>query len=182
MVFRQKIFIATGLIIIAIVGRLVPHIWNMTPIAGVAILAGARLGLRWGIVIPIIGMFIGDAFIGFYSLPVMLSVYFSFGLAGVVGYLVRKSGRMGVILGGSILSAVLFFVVTNGAVWAFGAMYPHNFFGLTASYVAGLPFFQNQILGDLFFTAALFAVWELGSALVRRMKNNELKFIPEKIV
>ena len=178
MTFKQKLIIAFGLISVAIIGRLVPHLWNMTPIAGVAILAGARLGWKWGIVIPVLGMFASDIFIGFYSFPIMLSVYFSFALAGVAGYLVRKSGKVGTVLGGSALSAVLFFIVTNGAVWAFGAMYPHNFNGLLLSYIAGLPFFQNQILGDLFFTSALFAVWEMGSVLARRMKNNELGIMP----
>lgn len=168
MKFQQKLLISIGLIAIAVVGRLVPHLWNMTPIAGVAILAGARLGWKWGIATPLIGMFMSDIFIGFYSFPVMLAVYLSFALAGLVGYFVRKSGRVGTILGGSVLSAVLFFIVTNGAVWAFGAMYPHNLNGLLMSYVAGLPFFQNQILGDLFFTTALFAAWEAEKAIVEK--------------
>lgn len=182
MKFKQKLFIALGLIAVAVVGRLIPHLWNMTPIAGVAILAGARLGLRWGIAVPLIGMFVSDIFIGFYSLPILLSVYFSFALAGIVGFLVRKTGKVGVILGGSFLSAVVFFLITNASVWAFGAMYPHNFLGLAASYVAGLPFFQNQILGDLFFTTALFAVWEFSAYAVLSFKLGGVKTQQEKVI
>lgn len=167
---KNKIIIALGLIAVAVAGRFVPHLWNMTPIAGVAILAGARLGWKWGIALPILAMFLSDIFIGFYSLPILLSVYFAFALAGVVGFLVRKTGRVLTILGGSVGAAVLFFLITNGAVWVFGAMYPHNFAGLLASYMAGLPFFQNQILGDLLFTAALFAIWEVATYAVLRFK------------
>lgn len=39
---KHKITIAFGLITLATIGRLVPHLWNMTP------LAGAKLGWRWG--------------------------------------------------------------------------------------------------------------------------------------
>ncbi len=161
MCFKNKLIIALVLVAVGIIGRLVPHLWNMTPIAGIAILSGSRLGFKWGVGLPILAMFIADIFIGFYSTPIMLAVYFSFALSGVAGFLVRKTGKVGMILGGSALSALVFFLVTNGAVWAFGAMYPHTFFGLMMSYTAGLPFFQNQIIGDLFFTSALFAVWEV---------------------
>ena len=182
MTFKQKLFIALALIATGVIGRLVPHLWNMTPIAGVAILSGARLGWKWGITLPILAMVISDIFIGFYSLPILLSVYLSFALAGVAGFLVRKTGKVGAVLGGSALSATVFFLVTNGAVWQWGIMYPHNFGGLLSSYIAGLPFFQNQLIGDLFFTTALFATWELGSALARRMKKKELGIMGEKAI
>lgn len=161
MCFKNKLIIALALVAVGIIGRFIPHLWNMTPIAGIAILSGARLGFRWGFGLPILTMFIADIFIGFYSMPIMFAVYFSFALSGVAGFLVRKTGKVGMILSGSILSALFFFLVTNGAVWAFGTMYPHTLFGLMMSYAAGLPFFQNQIIGDLFFTSALFAVWEV---------------------
>jgi hypothetical protein len=51
---------------------------------------------------------------------------------------------------------VLFFVVTNFAVCARGSLYAKNIGGLVTSYVAALPFFQNTVLGDLFYTAVLF--------------------------
>jgi len=43
-------------------------------------------------------------------------------------------------------------------------LYPHTIAGLTASYVAGIPFYQNQLLGDGFYTVAMFG----GYALLRR--------------
>jgi hypothetical protein len=179
---KHKIVIALSLVAVAIVSRFMPHLWNMTPIAAVGILAGARLGWKWGIALPVLAMVISDIFIGFYSLPILLSVYFSFALAGLVGFLVRKTGIVGVILGGSALSAAIFFFVTNTAVWQWGIMYPHTFSGLLVSYIAGLPFFQNQIIGDLFFTTTLFAVWELGSALAHRMKGDKLRTLLEKTI
>lgn len=179
---KNKIIISICLVSLAIIGRFVPHLWNMTPIAGVAIFSGAKLGWRWGIVLPVLAMVIGDFFLGFYSLPILLSVYLSFALAGLAGFWVRKTGKVLTVVGGSAGAAVIFFLITNTAVWLFGTMYPHNLSGLFASYTAGLPFFQNQIIGDLFYTTALFAAWELGSALARRMKNNELGIMPGEII
>lgn len=170
MTFKQKIIIALGLVATGVIARLVPHLWNMTPIAAVAVLAGAKLGWKWGVILPILAMITSDVFIGFYNLPVLLSVYLCFALTGLVGYSVRKTGKVGVVLGGSALSAIVFFLVTNAAVWAFSPMYPQTFMGLTASYIAGLPFFQNQIIGDLFFTTALFAAWELTTYVAKHFQ------------
>jgi hypothetical protein len=60
----------------------------------------------------------------------------------------------------SIAGSVLFFVVTNFGVWARDGLYPHTLAGLANCYVAALPFFQNGLVGDLFFTGALFGGFE----------------------
>jgi hypothetical protein len=51
---------------------------------------------------------------------------------------------------------VLFFVVTNFGVWAFTDMYPRTGDGLTACFIAAIPFFRNTLAGDLFYAAVLF--------------------------
>jgi hypothetical protein len=61
------------------------------------------------------------------------------------------------IVGASLTSSVSFFLLSNFAVWACWNMYPKNFSGLITSYAMGLPFFRNAIMGDLLFTAAMFA-------------------------
>ena len=58
--------------------------------------------------------------------------------------------------------SLLFFAVSNFAVWAFGGMYPPTFAGLIACYVAALPFLPQTVAGDLVWTAILFG----GAALV----------------
>ncbi len=154
----SKIAWAFGLITIAVAGRFIPHFWNMTPVGAVAIFAGARLGVGWGVAVPIFSMFLADLFLGFYSAPVMLSVYGSLALTGLAGYFLGQTGKSSAILSGSVFSATVFFLITNGAVWFFSGIYPENFGGLISSYIAGLPFFKNQLIGDLFFTSALFVL------------------------
>ena len=169
---RHKIIIASGLIGIAVISRFVPHLWNMTPVGAVAILAGARLGKWWGIGVPLVVMAMTDPILGLAGLPIMLVIYGSFALYGLVGFLMKETNRTRAVIGGSLFGTLSFFFATNFAVWFFGTMYPHNFSGLMTSYVAGLPFLQNQIIGDLFFTATLFLIWELGLVLAHKLRPN----------
>lgn len=64
----------------------------------------------------------------------------------------------------SLIGSVSFFLISNFAVWLlWRGMYPKTFNGLTACYVAGLPFFRNAIASDLLFTAAFFGIGYLAS-------------------
>jgi hypothetical protein len=56
------------------------------------------------------------------------------------------------------LTATLFFLITNFGSWINNPIYPQNYMGLMASYAAGLPFFQNTLLGDLSYLAILFGI------------------------
>ncbi|MBI3540573.1 MAG: hypothetical protein HY073_00220, partial [Deltaproteobacteria bacterium] len=77
---------------------------------------------------------------------------------------VRKNRSVARIAITSLSSSLLFFVVTNFAVWAFQEMYPKTLAGLATCYVAAIPFFQQTILGDALFAAVLFG----GYALVQK--------------
>jgi len=48
-------------------------------------------------------------------------------------------------------------------------MYPKDLSGLAACYVAGIPFFQNTLFGDLFYSAVLFGTFELSVRKVPRL-------------
>jgi hypothetical protein len=68
------------------------------------------------------------------------------------------------IAAAAVTSSLLFFVLTNLGVWAFGHMYPKTAAGLIACYTAALPFFRNTLEGDLLYTLVLFG----GFALLER--------------
>lgn len=149
------------LILLGIAGRFFPHPANATPIAAVAIFSGLYLRQRLGIILPLAAMLLSDAVIGFYNAPVMLSVYGSFVLIGLMGLWVRKNKNIFAIGAVTISSSALFFLITNWAVWQFGAMYAHTAAGLMESYAAGLPFWRNMLAGDVVYTAILVGCYEL---------------------
>jgi hypothetical protein len=154
-------------ILTAIVGaaalRLVPHPPNFAPIAGMALFSGAQLGRRpLAFVAPLGAMVLSDAVIGFHTgVPF---VYASVALIVLLGSIALSRVTVLRLAGAAIASSVLFFVVTNFGTWLLSGMYPLTASGLTACFVAAIPFFQNTVAGDLFYSGVLFG----GFALLER--------------
>lgn len=156
------------LILIGVILRFVPHPANFAPIAAIGLFSGCYLKKKWAFLVPVAAMLISDYFIGFYSWKIMASVYLSFALIGLMGLGIKKHKTVYTVLGGSLAASVLFYVITNFAVWAFGTMYAHNLAGLVGCYVAAIPFFRNTVLGDVFYVSVLFGSYELASLWVRQ--------------
>jgi hypothetical protein len=75
-----------------------------------------------------------------------------------LGSTLRRNGGALRIMGSALAGSVVFFLVSNFAVWAaWKDLYPMTFAGLMTCYYAGLPFFRRAVEGDLFFTAAMFS-------------------------
>ena len=143
--------------------RLVPHPSNFTPIGALALFGGAHLGdKRWAFLIQLAALFLSDLVIGFHGqMPV---VYGVFALMVCMGFALRERRAPLPVAGLATAASVLFFVVTNFGVWALDGLYPMTFQGLVTCYVAAIPFFQNTLLGNLFYAAVLFG----GFALAER--------------
>lgn len=158
---KYNIGLAITLILLGAIARLLPHPPNFAPIAAVAIFSGMYLKQRWGFAIPLAAMLMSDLVIGFYSWPIMASVYGGFLISFLIGRWITPNKKLHRIISGTVLSSILFFVLTNWAVWVFSDMYPHTLSGLTASYTMAIPFFRNSLLGDLFYVAILVGAMEM---------------------
>ncbi len=156
----KKIFFLAVLVAFGVLGRLLPHAWNTTPMTAIALFASAYLGFEYSMVFVFAAMFISDGIIGFYSWPIMISVYASLFVASLLGQYIKKHKNVGSIAVVTFGSSILFFLVTNWAVWQFGTMYLHSWAGLMQSYTMAVPFFRNSLVGDLFYTGAIFGVYE----------------------
>ena len=125
-------------IIAAVALRLLPHLPNFAPIAAMALFGGTYLpagrhGLnkKYALIVPLIALLIGDIFIGFYSPLIMGAVYGSFLVIGLIGLWLRKHKTLPYIIGASLLGSIIFFLVTNFAMWAIPhSFYPHNLGGI----------------------------------------------------
>ncbi len=170
-----EISIALFLIIFGIVLRFLPHAPNFAPIAALALFGGVYLPKKLAIAVPLTAMLISDMFIGFYSFPIMLAVYFCFLLFGLFGLWLKKNKKWYNIGGFAIVSAVLFFFITNFAVWVFTPWYAKTISGLIQCFVMALPFFRNTLFSNLFYSICFFSVYELASLLVNQKyeKYNE---------
>ena len=140
--------------------RLLPHPPNFTPIGAMALFGGAYFGRRaLAFAAPLGALLLSDMVLGFHS--GMPYVYGSVALVVLIGWALAKRKTPLTIAGAAVVSSALFFLVTNFGTWATGELYPPTLAGLTACYVAAIPFFQNTLAGDLFFSALLFGGFAL---------------------
>ena len=178
-----RLITLTAIILTAALFRLVPHWPNFTPVAALSLFGAATFERKWlGLVAPLAAMLLSDALIGFHSS--MGAVYLSFALTWLLGLWALRKLTVGRIAAASIASSVLFFLITNFAVWYGSTFYPQNLPGLITCYVSGLAFyngtsfFLNGMAGDLFFSTLLFGGYHLlqlrfGKLKPVRVRNNE---------
>jgi len=157
---RLRLVALITIILAAAASRLIPHPPNLTSITAIALFGGAYFSdRRLAFLVPLAALFLSDLILGFYSH--MEVVYLSFALIVCTGLWLQKRRSTFHIAGAALTSSVLFFLITNFGVWAFESLYPKTLEGLLACYVAAIPFFQNTLQGDLFFTAVLFGGFTL---------------------
>ncbi|KKQ41007.1 MAG: hypothetical protein US58_C0007G0018 [Candidatus Magasanikbacteria bacterium GW2011_GWA2_37_8] len=158
---KEKIIIPALLVVLAITSRFIPHLANFTTVGAVALFAGLYLPKKWSLILPITIMFISDIFIGFYSWPIMLSVYTGFVLMVLIGLLIKDNKSIATVFGSTLLGGFLFFLITNWSVWVFSTMYSPTISGLLESYYYALPFWRNMMVGDMFYVTILVGGYEL---------------------
>ncbi len=155
-----------GFILICLVTffRIIPHAPNFTPMGAVAVISGRHYSVKMSLLVTIVSMLVSDfilslvygyRFLGYIS----LFVYAAFVVQALLGRYFRS------VKGGSLIAAVsgslVFFIVTNLAVWLQGTMYPHTLTGLGNCFIAAIPFYRMTLLGDVCWTAALSSLYYL---------------------
>ena len=140
--------------------RLVPHPPNFAPIAAMALFSGAQLGRRpLAFLAPLGAMILSDMVLGFHSgVPF---VYGSVALIVLIGWLALSRIYVLRVEGAAIDISFLLLLITNFGTWLLSGMYPLSASGLAACYVAAIPFFQNTVAGDLFYSGLLFGGFAL---------------------
>jgi hypothetical protein len=157
--------LAIGLTLISALGRLAPHAPNVTPLGGSCLFAGSRIAgwLAW--FLPLAVMLITDPFVGGYRLS-SIAIYAAFLINVWIGRRFVQNITPVRVGAAAFAASLQFFVITNFAVWVESSLgsshlYAANLQGLTACYVAALPFWGRTLAGDLLFSAAIFGVYEL---------------------
>ncbi|MCX8107146.1 MAG: hypothetical protein N3D80_14880 [Ignavibacterium album] len=158
-----RFWLLTFMVFAAAFIRLIPHPPNFAPIAAMALFGGAYFNRKsFAFAVPLAAMFLTDAIIGFHS--EMWLVYLSFALIVLIGMLMLKKVNIKNVIIASLTASISFFIITNFGVWAFGTMYPKNIAGLIECYIAAIPFIQNTLIGDLFFSGIMFGMFEFVKA------------------
>ena len=59
--------LVVGLIALGVIARLVPHPWNASPVAAIALFGGAWLSKRWSVILPLMIVAFSDLFLGLHA-------------------------------------------------------------------------------------------------------------------
>ncbi len=164
-IFTPRLIYIAGIILAAALFRLVPHWPNFTPVAAIALFGGACLNKKYiAFLMPLAALFLSDLILGFHGM--MGWVYAGFVITTLIGLILKRNITLFTVAGASLLSSVIFYLITNFGAWIGSPVYPDSFAGLIQCYVAGLAFFNdgshglsfflNEVVGSLFYNAILF--------------------------
>lgn len=161
------------LLLFAVVTRIVPHAeWmNFTAVGGALLYFGARRSWR-EMLAPVAVLMATDYYLTVYSyhLGFQWTAYVTtwawYAAMIVLGQILLHTRVSFVrVAAGALLGPTSFFVISDFAVWAGSNMYPHTLSGLTACFVAAIPFYRNDLVSTSIVLGLAFGV----PALLRRM-------------
>ena len=156
--------LAILIIALGFCSRLLVHTPNFTPVLSLALFGGVYLRGRQPYWVPLVLMALSDCLLGFHD--TMCYVWGSILLISMMGVYLRKHKNWTNILSASILSSMVFFVITNFG--AFLSLYPHTWAGLQQCYVLAIPFYRGTLVSSLGYGLVLFA---LGELVIARREN-----------
>ena len=169
----KYLLIPTLIILTAAFMRLLPHPPNFAPIGALALFSGAYLDKKYRFILPLMAMIISDIFLRFHA--DMPFVYASFILIILIGSQLKNKVNPARLLTVSIISSVLFFIITNFGVWATSEMYTKNFSGLMQSYAMGIPFFRNTFISDLLYSFVYFYGYQFIAKHISQISPSTVK-------
>lgn len=140
---------------------------NLSPLAAMALCAGAFFPRKWGLAAPLVAQVASDAIIHFLR-PHPFNLGYSLLLLGHcaillgLGWIVRRHFSVLRLLGASLLGSILFYLISNTASFWYDPAYAKNLAGWAQALTTGVPgypptylFFFKSTGGDLFFTALI---------------------------
>jgi hypothetical protein len=154
-------------VLLALAVRLLPGIGYMStmgfsPLAASLLFFGSRMP-RKHFAVPLALLVLGDIFITTVKYhqaidPTQGLIWAWYLGAFFLGSLLKDRVKPVYVAGVALTSAVSFFVVSNFGVWLFTPLYPHTLAGLTACYIAAIPFFERGLASDMVFSALFFSI------------------------
>jgi hypothetical protein len=152
---------------------------NFTPVGAVALFGGTYFTDKWkAYLVPLCTLFVSDMVLNYlYSSRLIIDysatiwVYLSFAIIVFIGTHIKKVNLLSVGAA-SILSVVIFWLLTDFPWLYGGALYPHTLLGYEQSLIAAIPFQRNMLLGDVVFGLLLFGGFELAKSKYSVLRTN----------
>ncbi|MBF0215426.1 MAG: hypothetical protein HQL30_00365 [Candidatus Omnitrophica bacterium] len=162
--------IAYLLIMLGLVMRVMPHAPNFTPVVAIALFAGVYLNKKVVPWVPLAIMAVSDLIIGMHD--VVLFTWGAFLLIGFLGMWLSKHKSPSSVLISGIMSAVIFFIISNFGVWL--VWYPLSIEGFVTCYVKAIPFMRDTLTSTLVYSAVLFGLYEAARKFVGKTRYSSV--------
>lgn len=165
---NPKTYTLIALIIAVSLYRIFPHPQNITPVMALALFAGTYFEKKWlAFAVPLIAMFLADLFLGLHN--TIIFVYAAMAFAVVIGFYLHNRVSSLKVIGATIGSSLVFFLISNFGVWLVSGYYSKSWAGLIECYTMALPFLQRSMMGDLLFSGVLFLTyWQIQKHWLRK--------------
>lgn len=149
-------------VLIATLGRLIPHLPNTSPFTSLSVLAGQRLSKKLAITIMLTSLLLSDCLLAWLKGYPLFGAWTLFNYSGFLIILLAANCKHAAnnqsltpLLGLTALASLFFWTWTNFGTWLTAGLYPTTLAGLLQCYVAGIPFLQNALITSLLWTALL---------------------------
>jgi hypothetical protein len=156
-----------GLLAIGILARFLPHVPNFSPVMAIALFGGVYLRRSQALWLPLLLMVVTDLVLGLHA-----TIPFTWGavlLVSILGLWLRKNVTPLKVLTSALVSAIVFFIITNFGAWL--AFYPQTQEGFVSCYTLAIPFFRTTVVSTLAYSVVLFGMYEL---IARRITGTRL--------
>ena len=159
--YLSKQLVIISIIVFALaLFRLLPHWPNVSPVAAMALFGGAYFAdKRLAFIVPFVALFLSDLVLGLHNS--MIFVYAGFALTVTIGFLLKNRINVTNTAFAVVASSVLFFLLTNFGAWMTSGLYAKSVAGLMQAFAAGVPFFQNSLMGNVVYAAVIFGGYHL---------------------
>lgn len=134
--------------------RIIPHIPNFSPIFAVIIFSSNfQIKLFKKLIFIIFPLLFSDLFLGFYTIN--LWVYISYVIIIILNQNFLLSSLKNIFYK-TIAYNLIFYILTNFAVWIGSSFYSRDLNGLLECYILALPFLGNSLLSTFIFLLILY--------------------------
>ena len=186
----RNILIVLIIALLAFSYRFLPNVPNFSPIMAIFLFSGIILK-NWKMLVGVLGLFLmsdiilnntvfasyfpdhsGLVIFPKYMIFTVLCYLLIFGLGKFLG----NKNSITNVLGLSLSSSLLFFILTNTGAWVFDPtnLYTNDISGLFTSLIAGIPFFRTSVFADLFFVSIFFFIYNFVTSRSYTLSTSEV--------
>jgi len=176
-------------LLVAVLSRILPYSFHtvnlgFTAVGGGLLFFGARRS-RWQLVFAVLALMATDYYLtvyafgyAFHASDYLVTWGWEAAVCLMGFYMLRQKSTGWRVAGAVAASSTSFFLVSNFAVWASSVMYPHTAAGLGACFVAGIPFYANDVISTAFTAGALFGLPALARNIAETLRGAENNNLP----